>query len=118
MEHIVFKNNKHLFIFNYKAYKNDYDRFIKGKYSQFSLDTKLIILDFFNSSGNMSDFIHSFLSPDNAHADYANALDISIEKIIDVYEVCSIPDIEKETFQEDNEILNSLLNKNSIYLEK
>ena len=118
MEHIVFKNNKHLFIFNYKAYKNDYDRFIKGKYSQFSLDTKLIILDFFNSSGNMSDYIHSFLSPDNAHADYANALDISIEKIIDVYEVCSIPDIEKETFQEDNEILNSLLNKNSIYLEK
>ena len=102
--------NDYMFFCEYHAPSSD--KFIKF------CDKYLKNHNFFNSSGNMSDFIHSFLSPDNAHADYANALDISIEKIIDVYEVCSIPDIEKETFQEDNEILNSLLNKNSIYLEK
>ena len=118
LEHLDLGDNKHIFIFNYKDYKKDFDRFIEGKYSQFSLDTKIIILDFFNTSGNMSNVIHSFLSPDKAHADYADALDVSIEKIIDVYEICSIPDIKKETFYENNEILNSLLNKNSIYLEK
>ena len=63
-------------------------------------------------------YITSFLSPDDAHENYANALGVDVESIQDVYEVCSIPDLDKETFHETNEILISLLNKNSIYLDK
>jgi|TARA_R100000935_G_scaffold56414_2_gene87903 hypothetical protein len=111
-------NNKHLFIFDFTSYKNDFNRFIKGSYSQFSLESKITILDFFSSAGNMLHYITSFLSPDDAHEDYAEALGVEIEYIISVYEVCSIPDLDKETFHENNEILNSLLIKNSIYLEK
>ena len=110
--------NKHVFIFNLTPHKNDFIRFLQGKYSQFSLDTKITILDFFSSSGKMLSFIESFLSPDRAHEDYAKALGVDKEVIEEIYEVCSKPDIEKETFHEDNEILNCLLTKNSIYLEK
>jgi len=91
---------------------------LEGKYSQFSLDSKLTILDFFSSSGKMLNYVKSFLSPDSAHADYAEAFDVDKEVIEEIYEVCSLPDLEKETFHKDNEILNSLLTKNSIYLEK
>jgi hypothetical protein len=66
----------------------------------------------------MLSFVQSFLSPDSAHEDYAKALGVDKETIEEIYEVCSKPDIEKETFHEDNEILNCLLTKNSIYLEK
>ena len=111
-------DNKHVFIFDFKSLKNDFNRFIKGNYSQFSLDSKLIILDFFSTAGSMLVYITSFLSPDDAHENYANALGVDVESIQDVYEVCSIPDLDKETFHETNEILISLLNKNSIYLDK
>ena len=122
--HVLFEKeldiseNKHVFIFNLSPYKNDFNRFLQGKYSQFSLDSKITILDFFGSSSKMLSFVQSFLSPDSAHADYAKALGVDKETIEEIYEVCSKPDIEKETFHEDNEILNCLLTKNSIYLEK
>ena len=122
--HVLFEKeldiseNKHVFIFNLSPYKNDFNRFLQGKYSQFSLDSKITILDFFGSSSKMLSFVQSFLSPDSAHEDYAKALGVDKETIEEIYEVCSKPDIEKETFHEDNEILNCLLTKNSIYLEK
>jgi hypothetical protein len=117
-KYIDLGKNKHLFIFDFIAYKNDFDRLIKGKYSQFSLESKLAILDFFMSSNGISDYIHDFLSPEFAHSKYAKALGVDIKKIKEIYEICSILDIEKETFKENNEKLNCLLTKNSIYLEK
>ena len=107
-----------IFIFNLSIHKSDFIRFLAGRYSQFSLDSKLTILDFFSSSGKMLNYVQAFLSPDSAHEDYAKAFDVDIETIEKIYEVCSLPDLEKETFHKDNEILNCLLTKNSIYLEK
>tara|TARA_R110000796_G_scaffold938_2_gene3659 strand:+ start:27 stop:608 length:582 start_codon:yes stop_codon:yes gene_type:complete len=118
VKYLDLKDDKHLFIFDLKEHKNDFDRFLKGKYSQFSFNTKLTILDFFNSSGHMLDYIHYFLSPDEVHKDYADALNVDVDLIVEIYEVCSIPNLHKETFYKDNEILNCLLTKNSIYLEK
>ena len=117
-KYIELGDNKHMFIFDLKSLKNDFNRFIKGNYSQFSLNSKLIILDFFSTADSMLIYIASFLTPESAHENYAKALGVDIESIEDVYEVCSIPNLDKETFHENNEILNSLLNKNSIYLEK
>ena len=110
--------NYHLFIFDLKDHKKDFDRFIQGKYSQFSLESKLAILDFYISSGNMMQYMHSYLSPEFAHVDYAKALNIDVDIIKEVHEVCSIPNIEKETLNKKNETLNCFLTKNSLYLEK
>jgi pyruvate/oxaloacetate carboxyltransferase len=117
-KYIDLGKNKHLFIFDFATYKNDFNRFIKGQYSQFSLESKLAILDFFISSQEMSDHVHDFLSPEFAHSKYAIELDVDIKEIENVYEICSIPDLNKETFQNNNLKIDCLLNNNSISLEK
>ena len=117
-KHVYLGENHHLFVFDLTKYKSDYNRFIEGAYSKFSLDSKLAILDFFISSGSMSDFVHGFLSPEFAHEDYAKFFAVDIELIEEVYELCSILNIEKETFSKNNDALNCLLDNNSIYLEK
>ena len=47
--------------------------------------------------GHISEYIESFLDPEQYHDAYAEALDVPLESIQDVYEVCSIPDLKKET---------------------
>jgi hypothetical protein len=111
-------NNKHLFVFNLISIKYDFSMIILGKYSKISISSKLTILDFFNSSGDMLSYIVSFLSPKHAHKEYAEEFKMDIEDIKEIYEVCSILNIEKETFKNNNLLIDCLLNKNSISLDK
>ena len=62
--------------------------------------------------------MHDFLSPEFAHDKYARILGVDIKEIEEVYEVCSILDLNKETFQNNNLEINSLLNNNAISLVK
>ena len=117
-KYVDLNENRHLFIFDLTPYKSDFNRFIGGRYSQFSLESKLEILDFFLSSQKMSNHMHDFLSPEFAHDKYARILGVDIKEIKEVYEVCSILDLNKETFQNDNLEINSLLNNNAISLVK
>jgi hypothetical protein len=117
-KYIDLGENRHLFIFDFKSYKNDFNRFIAGRFSQFSLESKLIILDFFSLSSTMLSFVTSFLYPDNMHGNYALALNVDVKEIQNIYEICSIPNLDKETFQNNNLQLDCLLSKNSIPLEK
>jgi len=98
LENIIeLPDNKNVYIFDFKKYRFDYDKFIEGKYSQFSIDTKNSISNFFGTVGKLSDYIQSFLDPEDYHESYAKALEVDIETIQNVYEVCSIPNLEKET---------------------
>ena len=113
---IELSDDKRIYIFNLYDYKYDYRRFIEGKYSKFSLGTKNLILNFFGSIGNISEYINSFLDPAPYHEDYAEALQVSVESIQDVYEVCSIPDLKKETLKTEILLESELLKNKSIYL--
>ena len=74
------------------------------------------MLNFFGSIGNISEYISSFLDPEPYHEKYAEALQVSVESIQDVYEVCSIPDLEKETLVTDIPLESELLKNKYIYL--
>jgi hypothetical protein len=115
-KYIQLEDKKHLFIFNLKSRKFDFDNFIEGKYSKISLDSKIKILDFFGSNDKVENYIHSFLSPKDHHEEYAEYLGVDIESIKEVYELCTPPDIEKETLINNNWILTKVLEENSIYL--
>jgi hypothetical protein len=115
-KYIQLEDKKHLFIFNLKSRKFDFDNFIKGKYSKISLDSKIKILDFFGTNDKVENYIHSFLSPKDHHEEYAEYLGVDIESIKEVYELCTPPDIEKETLINNNWILTKVLEENSIYL--
>lgn len=94
---IQLPEDKNVYVFNFKTYRFDYVKFVEGKFSQFSLGTKKQITNFFGTIGKLSDYIQSFLDPEDYHQSYADALEVDLETIQDVYEVCSIPDLEKET---------------------
>jgi hypothetical protein len=117
-EYIQLDENRHLFIFDFTKYKSDFKRFLDGQYSKFTLDSKIIILDFFGNKGNISEYISLFLSPDSAHKLYAEALDVSLKQIEEVFEVCSIPDLEKETLCfKKNELFCEKIKNSSISLK-
>lgn len=100
LENIIeLEDDKHLYVFDFSNYKYDYRRFVEGKYSKFSMDAKNLIVNFFGTAGNISEYISSFLDPEPHHEKYADALHVSVESIQDVYEVCSIPELEKETLK-------------------
>tara|TARA_R110000796_G_scaffold63940_5_gene147927 strand:+ start:2953 stop:3531 length:579 start_codon:yes stop_codon:yes gene_type:complete len=116
-EHIALENNKHLFVFNFNGLKFDYDNFINGKYSKYSVDSKIKILDFFGTDDKVSEYIQGFLSPESSHEEYAEFLDIDVESLMDVYEICTPPDLEKETLVDNNYLLVRLLKDTSISLK-
>ena len=116
-EYIDIGDDKHVFIFDFISFKSDFNKFLVGKYSQFSLNSKMIILDFF-SGGRSSDYIEAFLSPEGYHEDYANKLKVDVKIIESVFELCSLPDINKETLINKNKTLLSLLEMSNVSLPK
>ena len=115
-EHIQLDTNKQLIVFNFNSVKFDYDKFINGKYSAFTIDSKILILDYFGDDNKVSEYIQGFLSPESSHEEYAEFLGVSIDSLQDVYEICTPPDIEKETLIDNNYLLIRLLEDTSISL--
>ena len=116
-DHISLDDKRQMFIFNFDKYSHDYKNFIKGKYSQYSINAKISILEFFETAEEEQiQYIQGFLQPDEVHEAYAEDLNVNIEILEDVYEVCSAPNMEKEILIDNNVILTQLLKESSIYL--
>jgi hypothetical protein len=111
-------DDQHLYVFDYSSYKYDYQTFLEGKYSKFSVKIKEIIKEFFGSIGNISEYVLSFLNPEQYHEIYADALGVDVKLISKVYELCSIPDLKKETLFEKIPQEVELFKNNSISLDK
>lgn len=87
-----------LYIFDFEMHAHDFEMFVEGKYSKFTLNNKIAILDFFGSQGRISSYVKGFLTPDEElHAKYAERLGVDKELMENIFEVCSVPDIYKET---------------------
>ena len=97
-----------------------YDKFIEGRYSAFGVDSKIAILDYFGGQGKISSYVQSFLTPDeDLHKKYSEFLNVDFELIQEVHEICSAPDIIKETLYYSYPMKIDLHNfKNSLSLGK
>lgn len=115
-EVIELNENTQLFIFDFTKFKSDYNKFLEGKYSQYSLDSKICIIDFFGTKDKIGSYVEGFLTPEGVHDEYAKSLGVDIKSIEDIYEVCTPPDLEKETLIDNNHVINQLLKNSSIYL--
>ena len=104
--------DRQVYIFDMRPYKYDYMMFVSGRYSKMSIGTKNRILQYFGNNGKVSEYIESFLNPSEYHDVYAKSLNVSIDLIREVYEICSKPDMLKETLSDrvpnELELLNSL----------
>ena len=117
-DYIDLHDDKHLFIFDLTPLKSDFERFMCGKYSQLTLESKITILDFFAGQDKISEYIQGFLSPEELHQKYADFLGVDVESVRKVYEICTPPDLEKETLIDNTQLIQQLLKRSSISLTK
>jgi hypothetical protein len=110
-------NDLFLFVFNFNKFKYDMEKFMTGKYSRFSINFKNKISKFFGEVGTIPTYIDSYINPEEYHDRYAESLKVSLDTIKDVHELCSKPDIDKETLKYKNEEID-LFKNNSIPLKK
>lgn len=92
-------NDVTIFIFDFSDLNEDWDYFINGKYSKFTSSLKNRILKFFDKhSGNYA-YMQSYLNPEKHFEDYSIILDVEVDFLKDVGELCSKPDLDKENLK-------------------
>jgi hypothetical protein len=90
-------DNQLVLTFDLSDLGDDWFHFINGKYSKISMNLKQKILNFFDKySGNYA-YMHSYLIPEKYFSNYAELLGVEPEMLIQVGELCTKPDMEKET---------------------
>ena len=95
--HAINKTNK-LFVFDFADMENDWNHFISGNFSKISQSTKGSICSFFDHNSGNYFYMKSYLYPDKYFEDYADILDVDVDMLKAVGELCNKPDIKKETF--------------------
>jgi hypothetical protein len=86
-----------VYIFNFDKYAEDWNNFLKGKYSAFSEELKKKVLAFYASNPTNQTYVRSFLYPESFHNEYAELLKVNCSLIKEVKELCDKPDPEIET---------------------
>jgi hypothetical protein len=91
----------HVFVFDFTVFENDLKKFIKGKYSRLSTGMKKHILNFFGNKGTISEYVESYLYPEDYFKIYSEILKVPFENIKEVGELCNKPDLEKENLEKE-----------------
>ena len=94
-----------VYIFDLSPYKADFDLFLQGKYSEFSINTKGLINDYYAKQQGLKRVYHpqikAYLSPtEKIHVQVANQLSVDVYDIMRVKEIVDKPNLERETFDE------------------
>jgi hypothetical protein len=85
-----------VFTFDFSDIEEDWICFTKGKYSQISMNTKRKIVDFFDKNSGNYAYVNSYLFPEKHFETYAQLLDVDVDFLKSVGELCTKPDFEKE----------------------
>ena len=90
-----------MYVFDFDGLADDWERFLEGRYSQISAIHKKKIRNFYGIYSQNFPYVDSFLSPDKYYKVYSELLDVDIELLKKVGELCSKPDLENETLVMD-----------------
>ena len=72
---------------------------MNGKYSECISTTKEKIISFFKSKPGSKEVVMSYLYPERFYDNYADLLGVKASVLKEVGQLCSKPDIDKETLQ-------------------
>ena len=100
-EYHKISSEMHLFIFDFSHLKKDLKKFKEGQYSQFTKGTKTIITNFFGKIGSITEYVDSYLYPEEYYEKYAELLKIPVETFEEVTELCDKPDMNEEDFKKE-----------------
>lgn len=96
------------YVFDYDPYIRDWDNVILGRYSQLSPVLKRAIKTFYAEAVSEYPYIDSFLFPEKHFEVYGKILDISVDTLKEVGELCDSANLEKETLKIPVEHLENL----------
>jgi hypothetical protein len=94
-------------VFDFSDLKSDWSKFIAGKYSKLNMQLRRKVRDHFDKNTSTYVYVNSYLFPENYFSLYAELLGTSEELLRSVGELCSKPDLEKETLTVDVENLQN-----------
>lgn len=110
--------NQSVFTFDFSDLEDDWFHFINGRYSKISLNLKQKILNFFDKYGGNYAYMHSYLLPEKYFDNYAELLGVNSQILIEVGELCTKPDEEKETLILEAADLNNIDENKLVNLSK
>jgi hypothetical protein len=96
-----------IYVFDLSKLEADFWRITTGKYSEISKKSKTKILSFFRSHTKHFVYIQSYLEPEKFHGMYKEILNCKMSALKAAHELCSKPDLEKETLKLGVKIMNS-----------
>lgn len=88
-----------VFTFEFSDLSDDWVNFLMGRYSKINLNLKAKILNFFDPQSGNYQYIKSYLYPEKYYNEYADLLNTNVELLKSVVELCTKPDLAKETLQ-------------------
>jgi hypothetical protein len=88
-----------VFTFDFSDLIEEWANFLNGKYSKVNLNLKNKILNFFDPLSGNFQYVKSYLYPEKHFDEYASLLDTDVEVLKSVGELCSKPDLIKETLK-------------------
>jgi len=95
------------YVFDLNSIAEDYDNFIKGKYSRMSAEAKKILTDYYGVHTPEWVYIESFLFPEKYYKQYADILAIEEELLREVGELCEMYDPVQEDYANSELITNN-----------
>lgn len=93
----VTKDGRAIYVFDMSKIGEDWDMFIAGKYSKLSGILKDAISSYYGRKSKEYLYVASFLYPFDFYHTYAELLDIEVEILEQVVELCDIYDAAQET---------------------
>lgn len=97
-----------VYVFDFNIYKEDFDNFINGKYSKMSKRAKQILTSYYGIHTPEWVFVESYLFPESYFDKYAEILQVDVNELKKVGELCDMLDFEKETYLvENSEIIST-----------
>jgi hypothetical protein len=85
-----------LYIFNFEKYKEDWELFLKGKYSKLSKQLKKLIKDYYGETSSEYKYMETYLYPERFVDVYAKLLNVEMSLLKEVGELCDLYNPEKE----------------------
>lgn len=86
-----------VYVFDFNIYKEDYDSFLKGKYSKMTTNGKKLLTNYYGIHTPEWVFVESYVFPESYFEKYAEILGVDVEMLKTTGELCDIYDSEKET---------------------
>lgn len=100
-----------LYVFDLQIYESDWFNFILGRYSKLSAHLKRTIKTYYGEKSSEYKYIETYLYPSEHFDIYAKLLDVDVNLLKEVGELCNEYNSEKETLKipvEDFELLKNI----------